>query len=276
MTQTNSDQIAYWNAGPGETWAELQAQMDVQLEPLGAQAMAALAPQKHEQILDIGCGSGQTTLALAALTQGVTGVDISRPLLDLARKRGAEVANARFIEADAQTYRFEPASFDGVFSRFGVMFFADPVAAFANIRTALRPGGRVAFVCWRSPVNNPFMSLALQAAAPLLPPAPPPVPGAPGPFGFADPDRVHRVLSEAGFEGIDLAPHNEKIGNGDLEQTLSTALKIGPLGAALREHPDKRDLVLDAVREVLRPHEGPDGMKLDSATWIVRARNPNG
>lgn len=277
MTEANADQIAYWNAGAGETWAAMQARLDQQLEPLGLKAIEALAPKPRERLLDIGCGAGQSTLALAAAvgSEGLAqGLDISRPLLTVAegRAKAAGLDQARFMEADAQTHAFEPGSFDGAFSRFGVMFFADPTAAFVNIRKALKPGGRLAFVCWRSPAENVFMSLPAQAVAHLLPPGPPPVPHAPGPFAFADGDRLKGILEAAGFSAVTLTPHDQKIGSGDLEQTLATSLKVGPLGAVLRENPDKRDAVIEAVRAALAPHEGPDGVKLPSATWIVSAQ----
>ena len=277
MTDANADQIAYWNAGAGETWAAMQARLDQQLEPLGLRAMEALAPKPGERILDIGCGAGQSTLALASAvgpTGLALGLDISRPLLSVAegRAREAGLDQARFVEADAQIHAFESKAFDGVFSRFGVMFFADPIAAFTNIRKALKPGGRLAFVCWRSPAENVFMSLPAQSVAHLLPPSPPPVPNAPGPFAFADGDRLKGILEAAGFSAVTLTPHDQKIGSGDLEQTLATSLKVGPLGAVLRENPDKQEAVIAAVRAALAPHEGPDGVKLPSATWIVSAQ----
>ena len=274
----NADQIAYWNAGAGETWASLQDRLDHQLEPLGRAAQDALEPRTGERILDIGCGSGQTTLdLLRAVAPGgrVLGVDISRPMLEVARRRADGLAGVSFQEADAAIAPFEAGSFDAAFSRFGVMFFADPVAAFRNIARALKPGGRLAFVCWRTPQENLLMTLPLAAAATALPtsdPPPPPAPGAPGPFAFADPGRVWDLLGQAGFSDIGIQAHDEKIGSGDLETTLEVALKVGPLGAMLREHPDRRDAVIDAVREALRPHETEAGVLLDSATWIVTAR----
>lgn len=279
MTETaNAAQIAYWNAATGDTWAALQDRLDHQLEPLGRRAMGELHLVGGEHILDIGCGTGQTSLALAEAVGGqgsVTGVDISLPLLDAANRRAAKsgVANASFLEADVQTAAFDAGRFDAAFSRFGVMFFADPVAAFRNIRSALKPGGRLAFVCWRPASENPVMTLAMQAAAPFLPPpAPPGDPTAPGPFAFADPERVRSILATAGFSHIAITPHNEKVGGGDVDQTLELSLRIGPLGAALREHPGQRDAVMVSVRDALAAHDGPHGVKLDSGTWIVSAR----
>ena len=272
----NADQIAYWNATAGETWVKLQDRLDRQLEPLGRRALEALAPRAGERILDIGCGSGQTSLELArAVAPGgtVVGVDISQPMLEVARQRAAGQVGISFREADATTAPFEAAAFDAAFSRFGVMFFADPVAAFRNVAGALRPGGRLAFVCWRTPAENVFMSLPLAAAAAVLPPAtePPPPPATQGPFAFADPDHVRAVLDAAGFRDIHIRAHDQKISSGDLDTTLDLALKLGPLGAMLRENPDRRALVIEAVRDALRPHATPAGVQLDSATWIVTA-----
>ena len=273
----NATQIEYWNAATGPTWAALQEPLDRQLAPLGHAAMAALAPRAGEQILDIGSGSGETSLELAAAVApggAVTGVDISQPMLEVARRRAEGLAGVRFVEADAQTHPFAPAGFDAAFSRFGVMFFADPPAAFGNIRRALKPGGRLAFVCWQAPSQNPVMVLPMMAAAPHLPPAAPPDPDAPGPFAFADPERVRGILTEAGFGDIQIIPHNEKVGGGDLDTVVDLALKVGPLGRMLRENPDAHDAVIGAVRKALAAHDGPDGVKLDSATWIVTARAP--
>ncbi len=273
----NAAQATYWNETAGPTWAELQAPLDRQLEPLGRRVMAELS-LPGARILDVGCGAGATSLALAEAVGpdgAVLGVDVSHPLLEVARARAAGRANLAFQEADAQAFALPPASFDAVFSRFGVMFFADPAAAFANLRRALKPGGRLAFVCWRAPTENPVMVLPMQAALPLVatPPAPA-EPGAPGPFAFADPERVRGILESAGFEAIAITPHDEKIGSGGLDTALGIALRVGPLGTLLRENPDQRDAVVAAVRAALAPHEGPDGVKLDSATWIVTARNP--
>lgn len=271
----NTDQIEYWNTKAGGTWAELQAQMDRQLAPLGERAIAALDPRPGERILDVGCGCGDTTVTLGRAVGAageVLGLDISHPMLEVARRRGAESGlKVRFLEADAQTQALE-GGFDGVFSRFGVMFFADPVAAFRNLQGALRPGGRLAFVCWRTMAEAELLSLPLAAALTVLPPPPPPEPNAPGPFGLADSARTRRILAEAGFEEIDIQPFDAQVGSGGLEETVALTQRIGPLGALLRESPDKAPVAIGAVREALRPHDGPDGVKLRGAVWIVTAR----
>jgi len=275
MSEANAQQVAYWNEAAGPTWAELQAPLDRQLSPLGRRAMAELDLGPGQRVLDIGCGAGETTLELSATGAEALGVDISRPLLKIARRRTEGMARVAFLEADAQTHPFGAASFDAVYSRFGVMFFADPAAAFANLRRALKPGGRLAFVCWRTALENPIMSLPMLAALPHVDsPPPPPEPGAPGPFAFADPERVRTILAAGGFTDVTITPHEEAIGPGDAETTLRLALNVGPLGALLRENPGKRDAVVEAVRAAIVPHDGPDGVKLGSATWIVTATAP--
>jgi SAM-dependent methyltransferase len=277
MSEPNATQAVYWNDIAGRSWAEFQEGLDRQVAPLGRQAMAALAPAPGERIVDIGCGAGETSLELArAVGAGgsVLGIDLSEPLLAIARRRSAGVAGLDFLQADAQTYPFEPGGFDAAFSRFGVMFFESPIAAFDNIRRALRPGGRLAFVCWRKPDENPIMRLPMEAAGPLVPPQPPPEPSAPGPFAFANPDRVRGVLANAGFVAVEIRPHDEKVGSGDLETALGLALSIGPLGAILRENPDLREPVRPRVREALAAHDGGAGPQLHAAVWVVTARSP--
>jgi SAM-dependent methyltransferase len=278
MSAANAAQVAYWNDAAGRTWADLQDRIDRQIRPLGLAAMERLALASGEHVLDVGCGCGDTSLELArrvGAEGGVLGLDISAPMLEVARGR-AEAAGARnlaFHEADAQTAAL-PASRDAVFSRFGVMFFADPTAAFANLRSALRPGGRLGFVCWRPLAENLWMRLPAETAAGLVPPAPPPEPGAPGPFAFADPDRVRRILAEAGFTGIDLTPHDEAIGGLDLEGTVAMSFRVGPLGAILRERPDLAPLLRERVREAVSPWLRGDAVYMPSATWLVSAQNP--
>ncbi|HZK99608.1 MAG TPA: methyltransferase domain-containing protein, partial [Caulobacteraceae bacterium] len=174
----------------------------------------------------------------------------------------------------AQVHPFAPAGADAAYSRFGVMFFDDPVAAFANIRAALAPGGRLAFVCWRNMDLNPFMTLPLAAALPhLAPPPSPPEPGAPGPFAFADGARIRDILGRAGFSGVELTALDQPVRSGDVEESLAIALNIGPLGRALREQPAQRGPATAAIRAALERNLTAEGVCLASATWIVRARN---
>jgi SAM-dependent methyltransferase len=272
----NTDQIAYWNEAAGRTWAEFQDALDRQVGPLGARVMEILAPASGERFLDIGCGCGETTLELAKRigpSGAVLGVDISQPMLAIARERAAGSPRATFLEADAQTHPFEAGAYDAIHSRFGVMFFQDPVAAFANLRRALKPGGRLAFVCWRAMAENPIMTLPMAAAARHLPPHVPPTPGAPGPFAFADADRLRGILAGAGFRDIVLEPQDMAAGGNSLEGATTLALRVGPLGALLRERPEARPAVIDDIRAALKPHLKGGRVFLPSATWIVSAKN---
>jgi len=275
----NAAQSEYWNAAAGETWAKLQELLDRQIEPLGLAAIDVLQPGEGEHIIDIGCGCGQSSLALAACvapTGSVLGIDLSKPMLEVARHRPRPAANLRvdFRQLDAQTGDIGRGIFDAAFSRFGVMFFSDPVAAFRNIRASLKRGGRLVFVCWRPLAENPWMLAPLQAALPFIPPVAPPDPTAPGPFAFADAGRVRSILSDAGFALVTTEPFDARIGGGDLEQSLKLALRLGPLGAALREHPELSRKVASAVRAVLSKYLTPGGVLMPSAVWIVRAYNP--
>jgi len=258
-------------------WVEVREPLELQLAPLGRHALAALAPHPGESVLDIGCGGGGTALDLAravAPNGTVLGVDLSAAVLAFAQRAAEGCKRVRFIQADAQIYPFEPASFDVAFSRFGVMFFAEPIAAFINIRRSLKPNGRLAFVCWRALEENPLDSLPLRAASAYLPPQPAQDPDAPGPFAFADPDRVRCILERAGFMDIEIAAHDERVGSGDVDTMLAVCSRVGALGKILRENPELRIAALPAVRSALEAYNGPDGVKLNAATWIVTARAP--
>jgi len=195
-------------------WAEVREPLELQLAPLGWRALAALAPRPGECVLDIGCGGGETALDLAravAPDGTVVGVDLSAAVLAFAQRTAKGCERVRFVQADAQVFPFEPASFDAAFSRFGVMFFADPTAAFINIRRSLRPNGRLAFVCWRALEENQLDVLPLRAGSAHLPPQPAHDPDAPGPFAFANSDRVRGILERAGFGEIGLLPVTSRL-----------------------------------------------------------------
>jgi SAM-dependent methyltransferase len=279
-SSVNAAQIEYWNATAGETWALFQEQLDRQIAPLGLEALRVLAPATGERIIDIGCGCGQTSLDLArrvGRNSHVVGVDISAPMLDVARHRplSGSAMRPEFREVDAQSVDLGHCVFDAGFSRFGVMFFSDPVAAFSNIRRSLRPHGRLGFVCWRPLSENTWMLAPLNAALPFLPPPPPADPLAPGPFAFADAARVRSILRDAGFGLVTIEPFDAMIGSGDIEQTLALTFKVGPLGAALRENPQQKGNVADAVRKVLTHYATPAGVLMPAAVWIVLAHNEN-
>jgi SAM-dependent methyltransferase len=272
----NADQIAYWNGKSGLKWAEDQEKLDAMMQAMADVAVAAAAPQPGERVLDIGCGTGATALALAGLVGPhghVRGVDISKPMLEVARARSAGRGDVDFVEADAALAHFEPASVDLVFSKFGVMFFADPEAAFANIRKAVRPDGRLTFICWRAVAENPFATIPMGAALKHLPPMPRPDPHAPGPFAFADPVRVGHILTRAGFRTPAMAAFDSTMVIG--RKAASAAREAVLMGMASRLLLDASDAVkqqvIDELTETYEAHMTPDGVKLPAACWVVTA-----
>jgi SAM-dependent methyltransferase len=279
-TGPNAAQIAYWNDESGPKWVALQAMLDEQIAPLGQDGIDRAGLRSAESVLDVGCGCGETSLQLAQQVGpdgSVTGLDISAPMLARARERAAEIGltQLEFLQGDAQTFALDPRSRDLVFSRFGVMFFSDPTAAFANLRGALRRDGRLVFVCWQELRSNPWMLVPLLAAAKVVPLPAPPGEGEPGPFSFADPGRVRAILAGAGFRDIEIDGRESELalaGGGDLDRAVDFVLQMGPAGRALREADAaaQRD-ARAAVREALEPHLTPTGVRLECATWIVSA-----
>jgi SAM-dependent methyltransferase len=274
----NADQIAYWNARAGNTWASMQKRLDAQIGSIGLKAMDALALQESERVIDIGCGCGTTSFEIArrvGASGRVTAVDISRPMLEVARRDAEQnrVHNITFLEADAQAYSFQSASSDALYSRFGVMFFIDPVAAFKNLLAALKPkSGRLAFVCWRPLKENPWMGIPVKAAMQHLPPQEPPDPLAPGPFAFADAERVKRILGEAGFSEIAAKPHDQKVQLGPLDNAVEHCTRVGPLSRLLLEYPAAVAPVAETLRKTLAEYISGGVVQMDSAVWIVTAR----
>lgn len=283
MSDANGEQRTYWNEKAGPIWVVYQERLDRQIGAHGERALEVLAPAPGEHVLDLGCGCGDSSLALArrvAPGGRVLGLDLSEPMLARAAERAARagLANLSFRAADVQAAPLEAGAFDAAFSRFGVMFFADPVAAFRNVRSALRPGGRLAFACWRPVTENPWVLVPMAAAAPLLPlPAPPP-PGAPGPFAFGDAARVRGILEAAGFADVAIEPADLPMtpGGGDLDEAADILLEVGPLASALREAEAGdalRDQVRGAVRKAFESHLRDGQVELGSAIWLVRARS---
>jgi SAM-dependent methyltransferase len=271
--QDNTAERDYWNGPGGERWAAAQDRADRNLAAITEAALAFAAPRPGDRVLDVGCGCGTTSVMLRERVGAggrVVGLDFSHPMIQVARARGG---NVEYVEADASTYAFSAGGFDLLFSRFGVMFFADPVAAFANLRRGLAPGGRAAFVCFRDPAANPWATQPLEAARDLLPDAKPRAPGAPGPFAFADPDRVTGILAGAGFTKIRLEPHDCAMHLGDtIDEALDGVFELGPLaGAAAEASAATRAIIRERVRPVLERHRTPRGIEPAAAVWFVGA-----
>jgi SAM-dependent methyltransferase len=275
----NADQIAYWNGPGGQRWADRQAAQDILLAPVADLLIDRAKPSAGECIIDVGCGSGATTIALAGRvgpSGHAIGIDVSGPMLARARQSAPKELPLDFVQADATVYPFDPASVDLLASRFGVMFFADPAMSFANLRKALKPSGRLAFACWREPRENPFFMAPLQAVYKHVPKLPQQGPEDPGPFAFASEARVHRILGEAGFTAIGMEPCNltldVAIGRG-IEAAVQSALEIGPASRALEGHPEEvRAAAIISIREALTPFAKGETVPLPAAIWIVTAR----
>jgi SAM-dependent methyltransferase len=277
MSADNTEQYAYWNGPNGDVWARLREKRDSDHAFLTAALIARAKPQPGEHVLDIGCGSGTTTLKLAELVQPrgyVLGVDISRPMLAVARRRAtAAKTGAQFMEDDVTTTDLEPKSFDLAFSQLGVMFFADPVAAFRNVHQAMKPGGRLHFACWRAPSEHLWAFIPESAVKPFLAPSPPADPDAPGRYGFQNPERVKSVLLQAGF----LNPEFEKLDSRSFagatpEEAADALIEAGPLQRTLTGIDEAtRAKARAAVIARLAQEMGPGGIYLTSAAWLVRA-----
>jgi ubiquinone/menaquinone biosynthesis C-methylase UbiE len=279
--EKNTDQAAYWNGPGGQHWTDRQEIQDAILAPVSEALIARAGIAPGESIVDIGCGCGGTTLALAAqigASGHALGLDISSPMLARAQERTPLGAPVQWVAADATVYPFERGNADLLFSRFGVMFFADPALSFANMRGALRSRGRLAFACWREPRHNPWLMLPLQAAYQHAPRLPELGPEDPGPFSFASQERVNRVLSKAGFSAIAMQPVDLlldiAVGAG-LDAAVEGALEIGPASRALQDQsPEVRSAAAGAIRAALAPHLKGESVPLGAATWIVTATNP--
>jgi SAM-dependent methyltransferase len=237
----NEAEITYWNTAGGCRWVERQQSQDIALGPILQETLERGQLRQGGRIVDIGCGTGASSIALAERVGPagqVLGVDVSAPMLARAAERLPPGFPVKFVRADATTYRFEPAAFDLLFSRFGVMFFAEPVRAFANLRTALKPSGRLTFACWRKFDENPWVQVPLRAALEHVPPLPRPDPEDPGPFSFASEQRVHRILADAGFQSVVLEPRDFGLDiacGGGIEEALEAAMALGPTSRALQD-----------------------------------------
>jgi SAM-dependent methyltransferase len=269
-----AEQAAYWNGPGGEGWLAAYQRIQRAIGDIGEVGLAAAAPQHGEHVIDIGCGTGDTTAALAravGLSGHVLGVDISESLITAARTHRLD--NATFVVGDAARHPFQASHYDLVFSRFGVMFFADPVAAFRNIRRALKPAGRLVFIAWRTPQENPWGTTPVRAAQPFLPAQPRPGPEDPGQFAFGDRARVERILGEAGFKALRFEPIDRQIWMGNtVAEVVAGAGKFGPLARAFAgAEPAAIEKAKQAIADVLAPHQGPEGVRLPGACWLVRA-----
>lgn len=272
----NDDQIEYWNGPGGQKWVEEANQLDAMLARFADKVIDAANLKPGEQVLDIGCGGGVLTLRAADQTGAALGVDVSAPLIGLAKQRAADAGSpAQFEIADASAHEASPKA-DAVISRFGVMFFNEPAAAFANIGRSTQPGGRLAFMCWQALPANDWAFAPLQAAMPFFkePPAPAD-PTAPGPFAFQDRARVAGLLTEAGWTDIqaEALEGQVELPGESVEASAAFMMRLGPLARVLKEQDIDMPTVEAALVERLSPHKSANGrVAMNSACWLVTAK----
>jgi SAM-dependent methyltransferase len=273
----NESQIELWNGPGAQRWVREQERLDRSFASIDAIGMARAAARLGERVIDLGCGCGGSALQLAEAVGpagAVLGIDISAPMLARARERGRASPWITWLQADAAQHPFSGDA-DLLYSRFGAMFFDDPAAAFANLRRALRPTGRLCLVCWRSLEENPWYSVPMQAALSLLDPPAPSAPDAPGPFALAARERVSAILSAAGFADIELDAHDTTLcfSTTGLADAVDFALQAGPVSRMLAGA--DRDTVASverAIADALAPHASQERVALPAAIWIVTAR----
>jgi SAM-dependent methyltransferase len=277
----NADQIAYWNGPAGQRWVERQTAQDALLAPVSEALLDRARIEAGERVIDIGCGCGGTTIAIAEKvgpSGHVLGLDVSAPMLARARELSPAGAPIEFVQGDAMVHHFKAVSADLVMSRLGVMYFADPIRAFLNMRTALRSEGRLAFACWRELRDNPWYLLPLQAAYEHVPKLPALAPNAPDPFAFASREWVEHVLGEAGFRRIRLEEFDTVLdvgGEGGLDDAVQRALEIGPASRALEGQPSElRDLTAVSIRKSLARYAKGQAVTVPASFWIVTAVDP--
>ena len=273
---TDNEQATLWNGLAGRAWVEMQDLLDRLFKPFEDLLVEAVSLGPRGRALDVGCGTGSTTLAVARLLGAkgrCTGIDISGAMLAAARSRAErESPAASFICANAQAHAFEPASFDMIISRFGVMFFDDSIRAFANLRRAATDNAELRFVAWRSAAENPFMTTAEHAAAPLLPNLPARQPEAPGQFAFADDRQVYTILEESGWAEIDIRPIDVACTLAEKE-LIHYLTQLGPVGRILQEtDAQTRAQVIETVRVAFDPYVHEAEVRFTSACWIVSAQ----
>jgi SAM-dependent methyltransferase len=274
----NEEQRTRWNGPEGEFWVSQQERLDLMLAPVTGPLLAFAAPRIGSTVIDVGCGCGATTVEFARAVESsgrVIGIDISEPMLARARQRQEHYAETTYIAGDAAELPLRDLGAELIVSRFGVMFFGDPVAAFANLRTGLAPGGRLRFACWRPLDENPWLAIPLHAVYEHAPRLPKADPEEPGPFSFADTARVTRILTAAGFMTPSFTPLDVQLNIaawGTVGDAAIQSTQMGPVKRALADQPDDiRAAAIESIRRALAPYDGPTGVRLPGAVWLVAA-----
>ncbi|HIA43160.1 MAG TPA: class I SAM-dependent methyltransferase [Gammaproteobacteria bacterium] len=278
MSEVNKNQRDFWSGKGGDIWVERQNAMDTMLSPLGEAALNKLNLNEGENVLDIGCGCGHTTLNIAKRISPdgqVTGLDISEPMLKRAKESANEmsISNASFNCVDVQTDDIGEEVYSAAFSRFGVMFFEDPVAAFCNINKSLITGASCSFVCWQSPALNPWQSLFIEAVKKYVD-LPSPPPRSPSPFAFMESEYVSSILEESNFQNIMIEGHEAEVNmfsGRSLSDSVKDYISINPVVSEMLKdsHEEQKTEIINSAIEAFSPYYSAKGLMFPSATWLV-------
>ena len=281
MSEVNKNQKDFWSGKGGDIWVERQNAMDTMLSPLGEAALNKLNFNEEENVLDIGCGCGHTTLNIAKRigpSGNVTGLDISEPMLKRAKESAVEksITNTFFKCVDVQTEDLGDQIYSAAFSRFGVMFFEDSIAAFKNINKSLISGGYLSFVCWQSPAVNPWQSLFIQEVKKFLD-LPSPPPRSPGPFAFMESEYVSSILEESKFQDITIEGHEAEVNmfsGRSLSDSVKDYISINPVVTQMLKESSENQIaeIVNSGIEAFSPYYSEKGLIFPSATWLVTAR----
>ena len=281
MSEVNKNQKDFWSGKGGDIWVERQNAMDTMLSPLGEAALNKLNFNEEENVLDIGCGCGHTTLNIAKRigpSGNVTGLDISEPMLKRAKESAVEmsITNTSFKCVDVQTEDLGDQIYSAAFSRFGVMFFEDSIAAFKNINRSLISGGYLSFVCWQSPAVNPWQSLFIQEVKKFLD-LPSPPPRSPGPFAFMESEYVSSILEESKFQDITIEGHEAEVNmfsGRSLSDSVKDYISINPVVTQMLKESSENQIaeIVNSGIEAFSPYYSEKGLIFPSATWLVTAR----
>tara|TARA_B100001057_G_scaffold265168_1_gene265395 strand:- start:170 stop:1021 length:852 start_codon:yes stop_codon:yes gene_type:complete len=280
MKIINQEQKEFWNEKKGEIWVSLESKIDKMLGPLGDQAIKILKPKVGEKILDIGCGTGSTSQTLSKLVGEsgiITGIDISKPILNFAQKQkeNKKIKNINFIQADAQNHQFSDLNFDAVFSRFGIMFFEDPISAFKNIKKSLSCNGRLTFVCWSKREDNDWINLSSNVARQFLELPPKANPKEPGPFAFEDYFYIEEILIKSGWKNIKIKEYKQNIVIGKtLDYAADFLSRMGPMSVPFENANEQtKEKVISALKECYSQYFTAKGVEFHFSSWIVSALN---
>ena len=280
MKIINQEQKEFWNEKKGEIWVSLESKIDKMLGPLGDQAIKILKPKVGEKIIDIGCGTGSTSQTLSKLVGEsgiITGIDISKPILNFAHKQkeNKKIKNINFIQADAQNHQFSDLNYDAVFSRFGIMFFEDPISAFKNIKKSLSCNGRLAFVCWSKREDNDWINLSSNVASQFLELPPKANPKEPGPFAFEDYFYIEEILTKSGWKNIKIKAYKQNIVIGKtLDYAADFLSRMGPMSVPFENANEQtKEKVISALKECYSKYFTAKGVEFHFSSWIVSALN---